>query len=32
MLAPDDVLNLFAGDITTCRQKFNDVGEGSMLL
>ena len=32
MLSPDDVLNLFAGDITTCCQRFNDVGEGSMLL
>ena len=32
MLEPDDVLNLFAGNITTCCQKFGDVGEGSMLL
>ncbi|MCI8310426.1 MAG: leucine-rich repeat domain-containing protein [Clostridia bacterium] len=32
MLEPDDVLNLFAGDITTCCQRFNDVGEGSVLL
>ena len=32
MLAPDDVLNLFAGNITTCCQKFGDVGEGAMLL
>ena len=32
MLAPDDVLNLFAGNITTCCQRFGDVGEGAMLL
>ena len=32
MLEPDDVLNLFAGNITTCCQKFGDVGEGAMLL
>ena len=32
MLNPDDVLNLFAGNITTCCQKFGDVGEGSMML
>lgn len=32
MLAPDDVLNLFAGNITTCCQKFGDIGEASMLL
>ena len=32
MLSPDDVLNLFAGNITTCCQKFGDVGEASMLL
>ena len=32
MLEPDDALNLFAGNITTCCQKFGDVGEGSMLL
>lgn len=32
MLSPDDILNMFAGDITTCCQKFNDVGEASMLL
>ena len=32
MLSPDDVLNLFAGNITTCCQTFNDVGEGSMVL
>ena len=32
MLAPDDVLNLFAGNITTCCQKFGDTGEASMLL
>ena len=32
MLEPDDVLNLFAGNITTCCQRFGDVGEGAMLL
>lgn len=32
MLSPDDVLNIFAGNITTCCQRFGDVGEGSMLL
>ena len=32
MLSPDDVLNLFAGNITTCCQKFGDVGEAAMLL
>lgn len=32
MLAPDDVLNLFAGNITTCCQKFGDIGEASMLI
>ena len=32
MLAPDDVLNLFAGNITTCCQKFGNIGEASMLL
>lgn len=32
MLSPDDVLNIFAGNITTCCQKFGDVGEGAMLL
>ena len=32
MLEPDDVLNMFAGNITTCCQRFNDVGEASMLL
>ena len=32
MLEPDDVLNLFAGNITTCCQKFGDIGEASMLL
>ena len=32
MLNPDDVLNLFAGNITTCCQRFGDVGEGAMLL
>ena len=32
MLSPDDVLNLFAGNITTCCQRFGDVGEGAMLL
>ena len=32
MLSPDDILNLFAGNITTCCQKFGDVGEGAMLL
>ena len=32
MLSPDDVLNLFVGNITTCCQKFGDVGEASMLL
>ncbi len=32
MLEPDDALNLFAGNITTCCQKFGDIGEASMLL
>lgn len=32
MLSPDDILNIFAGDITTCCQRFHDVGEASMLL
>ena len=32
MLSPDDVLNIFAGNITTCCQKFGDVGEGAVLL
>ena len=32
MLEPDDVLNLFAGNITTCCQKFGDVREGAMML
>ena len=32
MLEPDDVLNLFAGNITTCCQRFGDAGEGAMLL
>lgn len=32
MLSPDDVLNLFAGNVTTCCQRFGDVGEGAMLL
>ena len=32
MLNPDDVLNLFAGNITTCCQRFGDAGEGAMLL
>lgn len=32
MLSPDDVLNLFAGNITTCCQRFGDEGEGSMLI
>ena len=32
MISPDDVLNMFAGDMTTCCQRFKDVGEGAMLL
>ena len=32
MLSPDDVLNMFAGNITTCCQRFGDVGEGAMRL
>ncbi len=31
MLRADDAINLFAGDFTTCCQKFGDVGEGAML-
>lgn len=32
MLSPDDILNMFAGDITTCCQRFGDIGEGAMSL
>jgi hypothetical protein len=32
MLSPNDVLNLFAGDITTCCQHFKGIGEGAMFL
>ena len=32
MLSPDDLLNMFVGNITTCCQKTLDVGEGSRLL
>lgn len=31
ILRADDPLNLFAGDITTCCQRFGDVGEGTMM-
>lgn len=31
MLRADDAINLFAGNITTCCQRFGDVGEGTML-
>ncbi len=31
MLRADDAINLFAGNFTTCCQRFGDVGEGAML-
>ncbi len=31
MLRADDELNLYAGNITTCCQRFGDVGKGSMI-
>ena len=31
VLRADEALNLFAGDITTCCQKFGDVGEGTLM-
>ena len=32
MLSPNDILTMFAGNITTCCQRFGDVGMGAMLL
>ena len=32
MLSPNDILTMFAGNITDCCQKFGDVGMGAMLL
>lgn len=32
MLSPNDIIQMFAGNITDCCQKFGDVGMGAMLL
>ena len=32
MLSPNDILTMFAGNLTDCCQKFGDVGMGAMLL
>ena len=32
MLSPNDIIQMFVGNITDCCQKFGDVGMGSMLL